>query len=302
MTIKTERVILDIAVKQHGVVTRDQLVGAGISTDVVDRRLKHGSLKRLHRGVYVVEPLRPTRMPEMAAVLACGESAVISHWSAARLWVIAQPEHSAPVDVTVTRGDRRRMTGIRVYRFKHMAATEITRLDGIPLTTVARTLVDLASVAEQRALEQALARADREGLTGLEEIRALMREHTARPGVAKLRMLIDGADQPAFTRSEAEERFLKLLRKADLPAPAVNVKVGRYEVDYLWRTERLVVEIDGFAHHGSRWSFESDRRRDAELAASGLRVMRVTWRQIAVEPDRLLVRLAQALIRVDKAS
>jgi hypothetical protein len=144
------------------------------------------------------------------------------------------------------------MSGIRVHRVRRLSPQEVTKLDGIPITTVARTIIDLAGVADQRALEQALARACRLGLTDISGIRSLLSEQGARPGMTKLRAILDGAEQPVFTRSEAEERFLALLRNTDLPVPGANVKVGRHEVDFLWRAERLVVEIDGVAYHGSR--------------------------------------------------
>jgi len=298
----TEGIILRIAARQHGVVSREQLVSAGVSADAVDRRLKRGRLGRLHRGVYVVEPLRPPRMREMAAALACGEAAAVSHWSAAVLWDVTRSSRSGLVDVTISHGDRRRMSGIRVHRVRRLSPEELTKLDGIPITTVGRTIIDLAGVADQRALEQALARACRLGLSDVAQIRSLLCDQGTRPGMRKLRAVLDGAEQPAFTRSEAEERFLALLRKTHLPAPGANVNVGGYEVDFLWRAERLVVEIDGLAYHGTSWSFESDRRRDAELTAAGFRVMRVTWRQLVDEPQGLLVRLAQALVRERRSS
>lgn len=116
-----------------------------------------------------------------------------------------------------------------------------------------------------------------------------------RTGAARLRALVEGGEGPAITRSEAEERFLALVRAAELPPPEVNVRVNDHEVDFLWRDEGLVVEIDGFRFHSSREAFERDRRRDARLQAAGVRVMRVTWRQAVDDAYATLARLVQAL-------
>jgi very-short-patch-repair endonuclease len=235
----------------------------------------------------------------MAAVLACGDGAVVSHWSGARLWELPSGrEGTAAVDVTVPGADHRR-PGIRVHRVATIAPDEVTRRKNIPVTTPARTLVDLAA-APRRDLERALAEALAKRLTTREELLTLLTRHARRPGVSRLRALLDSA-QLAPTRSEAEERFLRLLGKARLPAPEVNVRVAGHEVDCYWRSERFVAEIDGFAFHSTPKKFEKDRRRDAELAAAGVRVIRVTWRQLTKEPEAVLVRLAQALARATPA-
>ena len=121
--------------------------------------------------------------------------------------------------------------------------------------------------------------------------------HRGRRGVVRLRRLLDGSDPPAMTRSEAEERFLALVREAELPPPSVNARVHGYEVDFLWREAGLVVEVDGFQFHSSRDAFERDRRRDADLQSQGLSVLRVTWRQVVQEPYATVARTARALAR-----
>jgi very-short-patch-repair endonuclease len=171
----------------------------------------------------------------------------------------------------------------------------VTTVLGVPTTTPARTVFDLAAVIGARPLEQALARTEREGLATLDDVWSLMRRHPRRSGARALRALLDQAGGPAMTRSRAEDRFLELIAKSQLPRPETNVDAGGYEVDALWRTERLVVEVDGFAFHSSRERFENDRRRDALLTARGYQVIRVTWRQMVQEPEAMLVRLARAL-------
>jgi very-short-patch-repair endonuclease len=174
---------------------------------------------------------------------------------------------------------------------------EVTALDGIAVTTPARTLYDLAGLFTARDLEQAVAEALARRLTSATAVEAIADRYGHRPAARRLRELIGADRTPTLTRSAAEDAVLALIRKTPLPRPEMNLRVHGCEVDLYWRAERLVVEVDGFAFHGSRRSFETDRRRDATLAAAGLRVMRVTWRQIEHEPEALLVRLTQALLR-----
>jgi very-short-patch-repair endonuclease len=155
--------------------------------------------------------------------------------------------------------------------------------------------VDLAAQVHPRVLEQALAEAQRTGLVDLDEVATALEQNPRARGAPVLRRLLERGEALAFTRSGAEERFLELIGRGGLPAPETNVQVGGMEVDFLWRAERLVVEVDGFAYHSSRKSFEEDRRRDAALAGLGLRTVRVTWRQISREPLPVLVRVAQIL-------
>lgn len=261
---------------------------------MIQTRMNTKLLKPLHQGVYQVGPLPPEHLWERAAILACGPGALVSHRSAAGLWKLLPASDGAPVDLLV-RGAECRRKGIRSRRVKDLSPEEVSEVDGIPVTSPPRTVLDLAGVAEPREVEQALAKAEREKLTTYAAVRSLLDRRPNRPGVRTLRRLLDAASEPALTRSEAEERFLALIRKARLPVPETNVAVGRYEVDFLWRRHRLAVEVDGYAFHSSKGKFEGDRRRDADLAAQGLRVVRVTWRQIVHEPEATLVRLARII-------
>lgn len=154
---------------------------------------------------------------------------------------------------------------------------------------------DLAAVIGRRDLNRAAARAERLGLLRDDDLATLVALHRRRRGAPLLRAAILDGRGPTLTRSEAEARFLELVRRGGLPPPAANVVVEGYEVDFLWRAERLVVEVDGFGYHASRSRFEADRRRDSDLVAKGFRVVRVTWRQLTREPDATLARVAAAL-------
>jgi very-short-patch-repair endonuclease len=270
-----------VAARQHGVVTSAQLAAAGITLSAVKSRLRSGALRRLHRGVYRVGPIEAPWAREMAALLATGEGAVLSHHSAADVWEIL-PRHDGPAHVTVRGHAVRARAGLHIHR-SHSLDAAVHR--GLPLTAPARTLRDLAAYLAAPALERAVEQALVARLTS----HAALAAQTGR-GAARLRGVL--SSDPAMTRSEAERRLLALVRAARLPQPETNVRLGRYEVDMLWRRQRLVVEVDGFAYHGSRRAFERDRRRDADLTQAGYRVVRFTWRQITQEPEAVVARLA----------
>ncbi len=183
---------------------------------------------------------------------------------------------------------------ICVHRITAISADETTRHENLPVTTPARTLLDLAQVLDTRELERALSVAERQGLLDRDAMMLLLARHPRRRGTPALRALLGDAHAPALTRSEAEARFLALLRKARLRLPETNVILNGYEVDCLWRSERLIAEIDGFAFHSSKDAFERDRRRDAVLTGAGFRVIRLTWRQLTHDSHALLVAVAQA--------
>jgi very-short-patch-repair endonuclease len=218
---------------------------------------------------------------------------VVSHRSAAGLWRLL-PAAKGDVEVTVAGRDCRSRPGIRVHRVSALDPRDIRKLGGTPITSPARTILDLAAVVRPRELEQTLAEAYARRLARRSELVSLLARRLSRPGTRALRALLDDGT-PALTRSQAEERLLALIRAAELPAPETNIRIRRHEVDFLWREQRLVVEVDGFAFHSSRSAFERDRRRDAELGTLGFRVMRVTWRQIVNGPEALIARLAKAL-------
>jgi very-short-patch-repair endonuclease len=286
---RADATILALAGRQHGVVTRARLLRAGIGPDVIDRRITSGLLFVLHRGVYRVGPVAAPRSREMAAALAYGASARVCLRSAASLWSCL-PERAAdtPVDI-IAAGRRPSRPGIRVHRDPGLRPDEVTTLDGIPTTTPARTLYDLAAVATHDELESALAEAFARALVTRADLETLLARHGSRRGTARLRSLLTREELPGRMRSKAEVAFQRLLRRARFPRPRVNMTVAGHRLDCHWPDLRLAVEIDGYAFHGSRRSFESDRKRDRALAAAGLLVIRFTWSQIIDEPEATLV-------------
>lgn len=283
-----------IAARQHGIVTRTQLRTAGVSDDIIDHRIRSHRLARIHRGVYLVGVVAPPYAYETAACLACGPRSALSHRSAAVLWEIMK-DRARPIELEVTIPEGRRgRPGLRVYRIGSLRSDEVTRLNGIPITTAARTLYDLAGRLPRRPLERAVAEAFALRLTTAAELRGMADRQRGRRGVGHLRVVLD-LDDPRRTRSEAEERFLELVQRGGIDPPAVNTGVAGHEIDFYWPAERLAVEVDGSAFHTSPHAFERDRRRDAELAALGVRVVRVTWRQITEEPEAVALRLKGAL-------
>ncbi len=292
----TDAIIRRCAQPQQGLVTRCQLLRAGVPAHAIAYRLKRGRLRAIHRGVYQVGPVAGRYQREMAAVLSCGEGTVLSHATAAGLWDLRRPPpRGAAVHVIAPRTRRGDREGVRIHRVRSLDAEEITRHRGLPVTTPTRTLLDVAAVWEPHHLERALARAEQHRLVTLDDVRAVIERHPTRRGTPKLRSLLEMTDAPAFTRSEAEARLLDMLRRGGLPAPRVNAVIRGLEVDFLWRDYRLVVEVDGFVYHRGRPAFENDRRRDARLIASGYRVIRFTWKRLVKTPEMVLVELAQAL-------
>ncbi len=215
----------------------------------------------------------------MAAVLACGPGAVLSHTSAARLWRLlrqpraeADPGRHPAVHVTVpSEAGREHRDGIRVHRSRTLLPSEVTRRDGIPVTTPTRTLTDLRRILPQPQVAAARRQAEYLGLH------------------------IDAGLEPDRTHSELEARLLALCRRHRLPRPQVNVRVGPFLVDFLWSEQRLIVEVDGYRHHGSRNAFESDRARDLELKLRGFEVIRFTWRRLTAEPAQTVAALRRLL-------
>jgi very-short-patch-repair endonuclease len=274
--------IARLAGRQHGVVTRAQLAALGVGRGAVERRVAAGRLHRLHRGVYAVGHTVLTRHGTLiAAVLACGEGAVLSHRSAAELWRIGP--WSALLDVTAP-GDRA-VPGVVCHR------APVSRLirHAIPVTTPARTLVDLADLLPRRALERALGEAEylRLDLGGLRPV-------AGRRGAGAVAALLAERRPESRTRSELEEMFLALCSLHQLTPPRTNDHVEGYEVDALWHDERLIVELDGAQAHLTRAAFEGDRRRDAALTAAGYRVMRLTHRRLDTDAAEVARELRRA--------
>lgn len=289
---------LSLAESQGGVAARWQLLEAGMSADVIDRRLRTDWFATVHRGVYRIGPVSGPWWRETAAILACGPCSAISHYSAAVMrQIVGSRSEDVPVDVICTRSDHATRVGLRVRRLRTLRKDEVAMLHGLPVTTASRTLLDLAAVLPPRGLEQALAEAFATAAANEEAVKRMVERHPRQKGVGALRALLI-QDEPALARSEGEERALALVIRAGLPRPRCNVRVLGYRVDFFWPRERLVVEFDGFAAHSSRQRFERDRARDAALVAAGHRVIRITWRKLCDEPEKVAVQIAQALVPV----
>jgi very-short-patch-repair endonuclease len=286
--------IAELAKTQHGVVSRRQLLELGITAEQVKARLRAGRLHRAHRGVYLVGHRSPS--PDalnLAAVLAGGAAACISHLGATKLWRLPAPEPDR-IDVTVVAASTPSRPGIRFHRTTSLAKRDVRTLERIPLTSPARTLLDVSALLPPAALERAVGEAMARNLTKRSELLDQLERHPGRPGTPSLLALLDGA-KPNRTRNDAEARLLALVGSAGLPVPESNAVVGPYEVDLLWREQRVVVEFDSWRWHSSRPAFEADRRRDGDLAARGYTVIRVTWRQLTREPHAVVARVAAAL-------
>lgn len=224
----------------------------------------------------------------MAAVLACGPDAVLSHRSAIALWEL-RPAPSGPIDVTVPARGRRGQDGIRVHNVRTLHPDDRAWVDGIPVTVPHRTLLDYAELARPQQLRLALEAAERRDLLDGMTLEGLCARSPGRRGIRALKEAVARLQGPApWTQSELENRFLVLIREAGIPEPHANVTVAGLVVDFFWPKQRLVVEVDGYEFHRSRARFEDDRRRDAKLQLANCRVLRVTHRRIG--QPRALVR------------
>ena len=272
----------------------EQLRALGATRREVGHRLSCGRLIPLHRGVYAVghRALGP-RARHVATLLAAGPGAFLSHRSAAARWQML-PDRAGSVELTIVGRRDRSRPGLVVHHAYHLPAGELARRDGLPLSAPFRTLLELATVAPAAELEHAVAEAQVLRLLTAEQLDDGLEAAAGRRGAGRLRAVL-GADEAAPTRNRFERAFLRLVMDAGLPRPEVNVRVGRFERDFLWPRHRVVVEVDGWAAHGHRTAFERDRARDAELVALGYVVLRFTWRQVTREPMLVAARLAQVL-------
>ncbi len=287
-----ERAIARVGGRQDNVITLEQLLDAGLGTDAVAHRVRARTMQRLHRGVFLLGAAPPTQMARArAAVFACGDGAVVSHRSAAEMFgLLAQSD--AEVDVTVVGRNPGVHPGIRRHRPKHLARHDVTNMRGIRVTSVARTIVDLAATESARDTERAFQEALYRRLLTPAALAAVLKREPRRKGAPVIRALLE---DPRMTRSERERTLLRLLDRAQLPRPLTNVRLHGYLVDAYWPEQRLVLEFDGWQAHGHRQAFEGDRKRDQVMLAHRLRSMRVTDRQLTQEPVALVARIAQAL-------
>jgi very-short-patch-repair endonuclease len=292
---RRERGLALIGAAQRGVVRRSQLVEIGIGRGSIAHRVKVGSLHPVLPAVYAVghPALEPWAL-ETAALLYCGDDVVLSHGTAAALWGLV-PEAPPEVSVTLVGHNVGRPTGLRIHRVVALDVRDVRLRYGLPVTSPARTMIDFAGEAPSAAVEAALNEARVLRLLTDETLREAMGRCPLRKGVGRLGALLRAERGPFVTRSETERRLRCIVERGELSRPQFNVWLFGHLVDAVWPEAKLVVEVDGYNVHGHRRAFESDRRRDQQLAAQGFVVVRVTARQLRDEPMAVLARLAQAL-------
>ena len=268
----TKLALQRLATEQHGIVTRSQLLNAGVGSRTVDHWIKTGRLIVLHRGVFALGHVPPSpHARSMAAVLACGPGAVLSHRSAAKLYGLIR--YDGPIEITTR--TRRRRPGVIVHESR-LTDADVTHHWGIPTTSPARTLTDLAHTLSPAALTRAVNAA---------RVAKLMSRDDLPPRLRK-------GQTPRPTRSAFEDAFRSFCTRHHLPQPEINAIIAGYEVDALWRPQNLVAELDGEEFHQD---FEADRAKDADLVEAGLRVVRLTWDRLTGQPTREAARFRTLL-------
>jgi very-short-patch-repair endonuclease len=266
-----------------GVVTRSELLAGGITRDEIDERVRRGTLIVVHRGVYRVGHRAPSvEARYLAAVRACGEGALLSGRAAGYLWGLLKG--TAP-DAEVTAPSERRVEGVKTRRARR-AKREATMWRGIPVTTPARTLVDLAAVLDETGLARACHEASTRHHTTPRQVEAVLARRPKTKGAGKVRAVLRGDIN--VTLSKLESRFLERLKAAELPLPQTNRPAGGRRVDCRWPKQRLTVELDSYRYHHTRHAWEQDRRRDREAHARGDQIRRYTWTDVEADPRSML--------------
>ena len=285
---RTPEVPPQLIARQFGVVTRAQLLEAGLQRGAITRRIASGRLHCLHPGVYAVGHAALVPKGRMlAAVLSCGPEAALSYSSATALHDVR--EEGPRTHVSVPRSGAHSRPGIVVHRTRRLAPEDVTTIDGIRVTTIARTILDLAEVLNPRQLTTLLDRAEALRVFDLAELEATIARNPGRKTTTLREAL--GAEAPSAR--ELQRRFLRLCRRHGLPEPQQEAPIGAYHADFYWPAAGLVVETDGRAHHERRAAFERDRQRDLDLAALGIQTLRVTWRMVT-RGERDLARTLRA--------
>jgi hypothetical protein len=289
--------VAKIAAEQHGQVSTRQLNACGLDSGAIALRVRAGRLHRVHRGVYAVGHAGLTlRGRFMAAVLACGDCAALSHLSAAAHFGVVRWEDRL-LKVTVTHGGGRSIEGVRVHRSRSLERRDVVRHDGIPVTSPARMLLDLAADVSDRALRRVARQAQAERLVSVGQLREIATRCNGHRGCATLLAVV--ADGPAPTRSPLEDVLLDLLDAAGIPRPEVNAPLRLDEItiipDYLWRDRHLAIEADSRRWHDHSLTRDHDAAKQAILEAHGYRVLRITSQQAVRQPEQTLARIRAAL-------
>jgi very-short-patch-repair endonuclease len=283
-----------LARRQKGNVTREQLLQAGFTRDVIDRRRRLGSLHVMFPGVYLVgHQAEPPLARECAALLYCAPKALLSHMTAGWLWrsLVARP---VDVQLTVVGRHRRSREGLRVHSIDALEPAELRRVGGLPITSPSLTLLDLGGDLREADLARALNEARVQGLVNDRELNATLRAHPNRRGARALAALLRSEESEFAVESEAERVCLRLMLEHDLKPDASRAWIGRYRVDFLYEPERLVVEVDGYRYHRTKSRFVEDRRRRADLIGMGYEVFPITWSDLADQARATMRRLRAA--------
>ena len=287
------------AAERHNLVTTEDLAACGIHGSAVQRRVRNGRLHRKYKGVFAVGSPRLTQEGNwLAAVLASGPEAVLSHVDAAVLWGI-HPRPGVVIHVTTARRSREGAKGIRLHRVRRLSPDDVTVRHGIPVTTVARTLVDLTDMFGRERLTRIIREAEFQGVLDLPMLDQAIARANGRKRLSTLIAAVRAHRPGAVVRSELEHAFLELCRTENIPAPETNVPMlvgGRSrKLDCLWREQRVVVELDGRSAHDRPGAFEDDRARDAALTASGYRTLRYTWQRVTNDGARVAAEVKATL-------
>ena len=280
-----------MAAQQDSVITWEQLRQLGLGPGAIEHRVKRGWLHRLHPGVFCWGTLLKTPwMRARAALYACGPGSIVTHDAACGL-IGVRPHPEGAIDITVI-GRRVRRTGIRAHNVARVARADVRNIRNIPVSSPARALLEIAPGLTARELADAVEQAQVKRLVTKRDIEQAIERAGPRPGVVALRAVME---EPAFTRSWAERRLVALMRAARLPRPQFNAKVAGFEVDALWREQRVVLEFDSYAFHATKAAQERDRRKTAALQRGRYLVLRTTWRELTKESHALIARTAEAL-------
>lgn len=292
---KRSRQAWELAGRQHGVIARRQLLALGFNPREIEHRVARGRLHIVMRGVYAVGWPEPTlKRRWMAAVLACGNGAALSHRSAAALWGIGA-ETSTTIDVSVRRRTRLRRSGIRVRSRLELGESDVVRRDGIPVTGIVRTLVDVAAELGPIAVERAVNEADKLELIDPEALRSALGGYEGEPGVRPLRAILD-ARTFRLSDSDLEIAFRPIAQEAGLPIPLTKQIVNGFEVDFYWPELGLVIETDGLRYHRTPAAQTRDARRDRTHTLAGMTPLRFTHYEVKYEASKV----TQALKRASK--
>lgn len=291
--------VWELVRQQHGVIARSQLLGIGLSPRAIEHRVARGRLHPLWRGVYAVgRPAVSQKGRWMAAVLACGPEALLSHRTAATLWGFASTA-GEEIDIVVPVGTYRRQPGIEMHRRSVLGTEHRREVAGIPVTDPTSTLVDLASCVPEWKVERAINEADRLDLIDPQMLRSEIRELEPRPGMACMRRLL-GCD--ALTDTGLERKFLAIVRSAGLPRPLTQEQVSGYRVDFFWPDLGLVVETDGWRYHRTAGEQATDHRRDQAHTAAGLTTLRFAESQVRYKPEEVRTRLVAVVERLSRGA